>query len=159
MEWLLFQPQPDFPADECREVLVSPSSHPELQLWGPCHFLRECTFPESVSDAIILGAFLEDVFWNLSLPYGVVMTRVRGQSHLVYSLSLNSQWSSAWVVFCHEPLSYQSGTDVRKESTYAFLWMNVHFCSLESRREASSRLASTDHQCTVPPRNYYLPFW
>ena len=62
MEWLFFQSQSDRSAHIRREVFIAPSPHPEIQLWGPCHTLYKCTFPKSVSDAVILCALIEDVF-------------------------------------------------------------------------------------------------
>ena len=41
MEWPFFQSQSHRPAQICREVFVAPSPHPEIQLWGQCHFFYE----------------------------------------------------------------------------------------------------------------------
>ena len=64
MKWPFFQPQSHRPAHVSRKVFVapSPSRNPAVPE------LYERTFPMSVSDAVILYALIEDVFWSLRLP-------------------------------------------------------------------------------------------
>ena len=65
---LFLKSQLHSPAHVRREVFVAPSPHPEVQLLGPCHSLYKCTFPKSVSGAVILCALIEDVFRSLRPP-------------------------------------------------------------------------------------------
>ena len=67
MEWLFFQSQSHRPVHVRREVFIPPSTHLEIQLWGPCHSFY-ATFPKSVYDAVILCALIEDEFWSLRPP-------------------------------------------------------------------------------------------